>query len=178
FVVTGVGGTYFPAPIEREPDLIQLFPVPINIGFRGDGRMLSRLDGILLRRKSERIVSHRVQNIKPLMPFITCIDITGNISQGMAHMQSRTRGIGKHIQHIKLFLVRIVFYLKSLVFGPVLLPLPFNLLKIVIHVPKFYNLTEQIARQDSMHAKISLNCERRKDIVNLTSNDKSIELDR
>src|SRR5690606_27619038 len=175
FVIIRVGGTYLPAPIKREPDLIQLFPVPIDIGLRGNGRMLSRLDGILFRWQPEGIVSHGMQHIKSLMPFIACINITGYISQGMPNMQSRPRWVGKHIQHVKLFLFRIVFCFKSLVLGPKPLPLLLNFLKIVIHVPKFYSLPEQIAQQHLTSAKISLIYERGKYIINITPIDQGID---
>src|SRR5690606_14104832 len=42
--------SYFPAPIKRKTDFVQLLTIPLNIGFRSNGRMLSRLNGILLGR--------------------------------------------------------------------------------------------------------------------------------
>ena len=52
--------------------------------------MLTRLDGILLRREAESIVSHGVQHIEALLPFVTGIYIGGDIAQRVPHMQACT----------------------------------------------------------------------------------------
>ncbi len=59
-VVFGIARAHLPAPIVREPDLVQLFSVPLDIFFGSNGRVLSRLYGILLCRQPIRVVSHRV----------------------------------------------------------------------------------------------------------------------
>ena len=58
FVVFWVAGPDFTVPVEREPDFIHLFPVATDVFLRGDGRVLSGLDGILFRGQTVRVISH------------------------------------------------------------------------------------------------------------------------
>ena len=50
FVIMRVTSTYFPVPIERESDFVQLLPVTGYVFFCGNGRMLSGLNRILFCR--------------------------------------------------------------------------------------------------------------------------------
>src|SRR5687767_2784630 len=58
----------------------------------------------------------------------------------MAHMQTSTTWIWKHIQYIKFRLVRFIGYFIGLIILPFLLPLFFYIAKIVIHCLLFGNL--------------------------------------
>ena len=61
------------------------------------------------------------------------VDIGGNVSQWMAHMQAGTRWVGEHIENVELGSTTIYLNVKSLVLAPVALPLLLNFRKIVIH---------------------------------------------
>ena len=95
--------------------------------------MLSCLDGILLGGQSVGIIAHGVEHVKALLTLETRIDIAGNITQRMAHMQSRTAGIGEHVEHIKLLFAVVFGHLIGFLFHPSLLPFLLNVSEIVIH---------------------------------------------
>ena len=96
-VVLGFTGTYLAIPIERETDFIELFAEAFYVGFGGNGGVLSGLDGVLFGRKSERIEAHRVEYVKTGKAFVSGYNIGGDISKGMANVQTGPRGIGEHI---------------------------------------------------------------------------------
>ena len=96
--------------------------------------MLSCLDGILLGWESVCVVTHRVKYIETLKTFETCEDIRCDITERMSHMQSCTRWVREHVKHIEFLLVLILNYAIGLVLLPSLLPLLFNLVKIVCHI--------------------------------------------
>ena len=79
-VIGRVASTYFPIPVEAKTNLVQLFTVAVDIGSRGNGRVLPRLYGILLGRKSVSIVSHGIQHVKSLQTFVTCVNIRSNVT--------------------------------------------------------------------------------------------------
>ena len=92
--------------------------------------------GVLLCRKTKGIVAHRVQHVEALQPFVTGKDIAGNISQRMPHVQSCAAGIGEHVQHIVLWLQRIVAHFIGIIFFPFGLPALFYLPEIIFHIVK------------------------------------------
>ena len=96
--------------------------------------MLAGLDSILLRRKSEGIITHRMEDIEALQALVAGEDVAGNVTEGMADMESRPRRIREHVQYIILRLGSILGCLKGMVLSPIGLPLLFNLDKIVIHI--------------------------------------------
>ena len=101
-VIARVTGAYLAVPVKRETYLIQLFAIAADVVGCGDGRVLPRLDGILLGRQSIAVVAHGVEHIEALQPFVAGIDVAGNVAEGVTHMQSRTTGIGEHVQHVVL----------------------------------------------------------------------------
>ena len=76
-----------------------------------------------------------MKDIISLMPFEAGVDITCDISKGVAHVQSGTGRIRKHVQHIELGLIRRKFCAVGFMLGPILLPPGLYLPEIVIHVP-------------------------------------------
>ena len=67
-------------PVEAETNLVQLLTISVNILERRLLRVLTCLNGILLSRKTIRIITHRVQHVISLQPFETSIDVTGDIT--------------------------------------------------------------------------------------------------
>ena len=133
FIIFGIASTYFAAPIITKAYLVQLLAITIYVLFGRYGRVLSRLYGILLGRKTVCIIPHRVKNVKPLQSFISGINIGGYISQRVTYVQTCSRRIGKHIQYVILGLALIFFYLINMMIFPILLPLLFYLFEIIFH---------------------------------------------
>ena len=136
FVIAGVAGAHLPIPVITKTYLIQLCFKGCNVFLCSIRRMLSCLYSILLCGQTKTIKAHRVQYIKPLQPFVTTVNITGDITQRMAHMQTCTTWVREHIQHITFRFSRVVANLVEVIFFPVLLPFffyPLRASKLVFH---------------------------------------------
>ncbi len=134
FVVLRLAGPHLAAPVETEAYFVQLLAVAVDILLRGDGRMLTRLDSILLGRQAVGIVSHGMQHVEALQPLVAGVDVAGDIAQRMTHMQSRSRWIGEHVQNIIMRFGAVVFHLIHPLLAPPFLPLLLNLVVIIIHI--------------------------------------------
>ena len=132
-VIFRFAGTDFAVPVERETYLIQLFTVSVDIVDGRNCRVLSRLYGILFCWKSVSVISHGIQYIETLQSFVAGVNIRSNISQRMTYMQSRTGGVGEHVQYIEFFLRFVFRHLVGFVFHPPFLPFLFNFPEIVFH---------------------------------------------
>jgi len=88
----------------------------------------------LFSRKAIGIISHRVEDVESLQTLVTRIDIGGDVPQRMAYMQTRSRRIRKHIEHIVFRPGRIGDRFKSLVVDPVFLPFFFDFGEVIIHL--------------------------------------------
>ena len=62
--------------------------------------MLSGLDGILLCRESESVVTHRVKDIESLETLVACIYVAGDVTERMTYVKTCAGRIRKHIQNI------------------------------------------------------------------------------
>ena len=132
-VIDWVASAHFTVPIIAETYLIQLLTVAGNILVGGDFGMLSRLNGILLGRQTISIIAHGMQHIEAFQTLVTCINVTGNITQGMSHMQTRSRRIREHIEYIELRTVIIYFTFVGVMFTPILLPLFLYIFIVIVH---------------------------------------------
>ena len=56
-VIFRVASTHLAIPVETETDLVELFAVTRDVALGRDGRMLARLDRVLLGRQPEGIPS-------------------------------------------------------------------------------------------------------------------------
>ena len=74
-----------------------------------------------------------IQYIETLQSFVAGVNIRSNISQRMTYMQSRTGGVGEHVQYIEFFLRFVFRHLVGFVFHPPFLPFLFNFPEIVFH---------------------------------------------
>ena len=106
-VIVRIAGAEFTVPVEGEANPVQLLPVTGHILVGGLFRMLAGLDGILLCRKAEGVVSHRMKDVEALQALVAGIDVAGDVSQRMSYMQARTAGVREHVQHIVFGFVRI-----------------------------------------------------------------------
>jgi len=91
------------------------------------------LNGVLFGRQSKRIIPHRVQYIKPLEAFVPAVYVTGDVSQGMTDMESRTTGVGKHIEYIAFGSTHIIAYTVYGVVSPSLLPFSLDFPESIFH---------------------------------------------
>ena len=130
-VVVGCAGAHFAVPVKGEAYLVELFAVAVDVGEGSLLGVLTRLDGVLFGRQSVGIIAHRVEHIEALQPLVACIDVAGDVAQGMADVQSRTAGIGEHVEDIELLAALVLGYLICLAFRPEAVPLLFNLSEIV-----------------------------------------------
>ncbi len=98
--VLGIGRGDLTVPIVAEAQGLELAPKGLDVGGRGHSGVLSGFDGVLLRRKAEGIVTHRVQHIEAVHPLVSADDIRRRITFRMSHMKSRTTWVGKHVEHV------------------------------------------------------------------------------
>ena len=105
-VVVGVAGLYLAAPVKTKSEAVQLLAVALDVGFGGDGRVLSGLNGVLFCRKAEGVKTHRVQHVKALVALKAADDVAGDVAQWVSHVQAGARRIGKHVKHIKRLPIR------------------------------------------------------------------------
>ena len=98
---------------------------------RGDRRMLTGFDRVLLRGQTERVPAHWVQDVEAAHAFIARDDVSRRVAFRMPNVQPRPARVRKHIEHIEFWLRRIETFLAGV--GPVkklaLVPdgLPFRL---------------------------------------------------
>ena len=133
-VVAGVARAHLAVPVERETDLVQLFAVAGDVLLGRHGRVLARLDGVLLGGQAEGVVSHRVQDVEALEPLVARVDVRGDVAQRVPDVQARSRRIGEHVQHIEFGPRGVRFHLVGLVRPPAALPFGLDLLEIVLHI--------------------------------------------
>ena len=133
-VVFGVARAHLARPVEREADFVELLAVAGRVALGGDGRMLARLDGVLFSRKSEGVVAHRVKDVEALEPLVAGIDVRGDVAQRVADVQTRTRGVGEHVEYVVFRARRVGFDAVGSLLLPAVLPFGFNLLEIVFHI--------------------------------------------
>ena len=132
-VVFRIAGAYLAAPVERESYLVELLAVAGYVSHRGLLRMLSRLDGILLCGKAVGVISHRMKHVEALLTLIARIDVGGYVAERMTHVQTGSRGIGEHVEHIELLLPGFLHGLVDVIVAPVLLPAALNVAMIIFH---------------------------------------------
>ena len=133
FIIFGVACAYLAVPVETESYLVELFPIAVDILFGGDGGVLSRLYGVLFGGQPVSVVTHRVQHVETFEAFEAGVDIRSDISEGVSYVQSGTRRIGKHIQHIEFGFLTVFRNPIGVVIFPILLPFLLDFSEIVVH---------------------------------------------
>ena len=132
-VVPRIAGAHFAIPVERKADLVELLAVTGDVVIGGDGRMLSRLDGILLGRQPEGVVTHRMQHVEAALALVTGEDVRGDVSQRMADVQAGARRIGKHVEHVVFRSRSVDLDAVGSALLPALLPFRFQFFEVVFH---------------------------------------------
>ena len=133
-VVVRVAGAELAVPVEGETDAVQLAAVAGHVVVRGLLRVLAGLDGVLLGREAEGVVAHRMEDVEALQALVAGKDVTGDVSQRMSDMQARARRIREHVQDVIFRFGAVGLSLVRLVLSPPILPLSFNLDKIIFHM--------------------------------------------
>ncbi len=138
FIVDRIASAHLAFPVEGESNLVQLLSVARNILCSSLLWMLSGLYGILLCGESIGIVSHRIQHVVALLALIASVDVAGNIAQWVTHMESGSRGVGEHVEHVEFLFCRVFCHAVGFHLYPALLPLLFDVSKIVFHIFVFF----------------------------------------
>ena len=133
-IIACIASPYLAVPVETETYFVELLTITAYILFGGYCRVLTCLYSILLSRKTVCIVTHWVKHIVSLQSFETCENIGSDIPERVTYVKPGTRRIGEHIKNIKFLLILIFNNFVGFVFLPSLLPLLFNLVKIVCHI--------------------------------------------
>ena len=118
-------------PVVRETEHLHLAAKVIRIRERDFLRRLPYFDGIIFRRESERIPTHRVKHFAAAHAHVARVDILGGIAFWMTHMQSRRGRIRERLELIIFRLRGIVGGLKNLLGQPFFIPLFLDLLGVV-----------------------------------------------
>ena len=126
-------GAHLAVPIERESYLVELLTIVVDICHCRNLRMLACLDSILLCRQSISVITHRVKHVVSTQTLVAGIDVAGDITERMANMQSRSRGIREHIEYVELLAFRVFSDFVGLLLNPFLTPLLFDFSKVVFH---------------------------------------------
>ena len=146
-VVFGVGGVDLAVPIIGEAEHPDLLAESVDVLLRRDGRMRSRLHGILLRRQPKCIPSHRVQHVEALHSLVTAEDIRSRVAFGMTDMEPRPGRIREHIQTVELRFLRVPgVALERLVFKPIRLPFLLDGGKVIVHFSFFFQQPQSLCR--------------------------------
>src|SRR5699024_8068150 len=107
-VVINIRRSNLPVPVIRKPKHLELTLEGLDIFLGREIRMNAGFDRMAFGRKTERIPTHRMKNIKALHSFVAGHDIGGGIAFRVADMKSGTRWIGEHIEDV-IFGFRSVF---------------------------------------------------------------------
>ena len=104
-VVGGVAGLHFAVPVEGKAYEVELLAVAFYVLARGFSGVLPGLNGVLFGGQSVGVESHRVQYVIALQPFVSGVDVAGDIAEGMPHVQAGPGGVGEHVQNVVFGLV-------------------------------------------------------------------------
>ena len=77
---------------------------------------------MLLGRQAEGVPSHRVEHIEAPGPLVARDDVRGRVALGVADVEPRPRGVGKHVEHVELLSARVPLGAEGAVLLPVDLP--------------------------------------------------------
>ena len=133
-VIGGVTGAHLTVPIVAEADLVQLLTIAGDVLIGGDFGVLAGLDSILLGRQTIGVITHGMQHVEAFQALVTRIDVAGNVTQRMSHVQTCSRGIWEHVENVELGATVVNFALIGVIFTPILLPLFLYLFIVVVHL--------------------------------------------
>ena len=103
-----IRGVYFHIPVIDRRNLVDLAFDILDILRGGLRRMHTHLDGVVLRRESERVPSHGMDHIISVHQLVTAPHIGDHISPPVSYMKPVSGRIGKHIQAIVFLLLAVI----------------------------------------------------------------------
>src|SRR5262249_40140144 len=130
--IARIGGVDLAVPVVREAEGLDLAAEGVDVRPGGDPGMDVLLDGVLLGGKSERVPTHRMQDIVAAHPLVSANDIGRRISFRRPASESSPGGIREHVEDVELGTgVVEVDGTESLVPFPDGLPLGLDALRVV-----------------------------------------------
>ena len=122
FHVTGIRRVHLAGPVVREAQHLQLATKRVDVLRRRDRRVRARVDGVLLRGKPERVPAHRMEYVEAAHALVTSGDVRRDVPDGMTHVETASRRIREHVEHVVLGVAFATLGAKRRVLVPVLLP--------------------------------------------------------
>jgi len=135
FIVFGIAGGYFARPVVRKAKRFYLRAEAIDIRIGSYSGVRACLNRVILGGEPEGIETHWMEDIVAVHTQVAAVDVGCGIALWVANMQTRSRWIGKHIEHIPalFFWIALIFdRAEGLVFFPALLPLLFDFLERIL----------------------------------------------
>ena len=107
-IIVRIGRIDLHIPIVDRSDLLDLTADVVHIVLRRLRRMDTVLDRVILRRKPERIPSHRVDDVVVLHQLVPAPDVRDHIPPPVSDVQAIAGRIWKHVQTVVFLLFPIV----------------------------------------------------------------------
>ena len=85
-------------PVEHQAEPLELLPEPRDVGRDELRRMGIDLDGVILGVNAERVKAHRLEDVPPLEPLESPVDVGSHERESVPHVQPLGRGVGEHHQ--------------------------------------------------------------------------------
>src|SRR5207244_898866 len=92
FKIFGVGRVHLARPIIGKAEHLDLTAKRVNIAPRRDRRVRASINGVLFGRKSERVPSHRMQDVKTLSALESRQNIRGRVALRVPDVEPRSGG--------------------------------------------------------------------------------------
>ena len=134
-VIFRIGGVDLPRPVVGEAEHFDLSPERRDVLTGGDFGVDPGLHGVAFGGEAERVPPHRVEDVEPLHPLETGVDVGRGVPFRVPDMESRPGGVGIHVEDVELGLRRLLGDGEGAVRLPGVLPLRFYASEIVVHGP-------------------------------------------
>src|SRR5207249_4821930 len=121
--VRRIRGRNLAVPVIAEAEPLDLPADVRDIPLSRDAGLCAGLDRVLFGWQSEGVVAHRMQDVEPPHALVAAPHVCGRVAFGMADMQSFTRWVGKHVEHVELRRARTLDGSERLLCLPDALPL-------------------------------------------------------
>ena len=132
-VVFRIGGIDLPGPVKAKAQRLELLLKVCNVVLGHNLRVNVVLNGVVLGRQAKGVPAHGVQHIVALQTLFASHNIQRRVRAGMTHMQALAGGVRELHQAVILRQGKILLGCKGVVGIPIVLPLLFDLLKIILH---------------------------------------------
>ena len=146
FVIVGVRGVHHARPIEAVTYLLELGGEFRYVLVGNFARMLFRLHRVVFGGQPECVVSDREQDVISFEALLARDDFHRGKRSYVTDVQSRAARIREFYQTVEFRFGRILFYFENVFAVPVILPLLFNALKIVLYCHKCTSCNFRLTR--------------------------------